>query len=218
MNKKGTEQTFYAVNARLYEEYYANSFTPKFLNDIAVLTLDREPIINENVKFAPLATSIKWNNEAGLTPTVAGWGSTSNFGGYTPVLNEVNVTIKPINECAKRYEERNPQDSYICTELSTKDSCTVSLLVRHGLDFWLHTKYHFKFQGDSGGPLNCQVSGSNHAFEVCGITSFGKKGKCGVVKQGKNPNYPVYTNVGFYKDWINESTCEITFHFSIANI
>ena len=135
LNKKGTEQTFYAVNARLYEEYYANSIRPYYLNDIAVLTLDREPIINENVKFAPLATSIKWNKEAGLTPTVAGWGSTSNFGGYTPVLNEVNVTIKPIDECAERYKLRNPQDSYICTELSTKDSCTVSLLVRHELDF-----------------------------------------------------------------------------------
>ena len=129
MNKKGTEQTFYAVNARLYEEYYANAIKPYYLDDIAVLTLDREPEINENVKFAPLATSIKWNNEAGLTPTVAGWGSTFNRGQYSPVLNEVNVTIKPIDECAERYKLRNPQDSYICTELSTKDSCTVSLLV-----------------------------------------------------------------------------------------
>ena len=59
---------------------------------------------------------------------MAGWGSTFNRGQYSPVLNEVNVTIKHIDECAKRYELRNPQDSYICTELSTKDSCTVCLL------------------------------------------------------------------------------------------
>ena len=135
LNKEGTEQTFYVVNARLYEEYYALSIKPYYLNDIAVLTLDREPIINENVKFAPLATSIKWNKEAGLTPTVAGWGSIFNGGFSVTVLNEVNVTIKHIDECAKRYELRNPQDSYICTVLSPKDSCTVSLLVRFKLDF-----------------------------------------------------------------------------------
>ena len=75
-----------------------------------------------------------------------------------------------------------------------------------------------KFQGDSGGPLNCQVSGSNDEFQVCGIVSFGKLGACGVVKPGKKPTYPVYTNVGFYKDWINESTGGIAFHFLIVNI
>ena len=89
------------------------------------------------------------------------------------------------------------------------------------------------FQGDSGGPLNCPIDNPSDYegigvktkvnlsvddksnFAVCGITSFGKKDKwtglelCGTTT-GKT--YPVYTNVGYYTEWIKEATGKYLFN------
>ena len=72
------------------------------------------------------------------------------------------------------------------------------------------------FQGDSGGPLHCPIN-SFDAFEdeypgfetksrsdnaanyiVCGVVSFGQ----GCANEDAIFN-PVYTNIGYYRDWIN---------------
>ena len=74
------------------------------------------------------------------------------------------------------------------------------------------------FQGDSGGPLHCPID-SFDAFEdeypgfesrsrsdnsanyiVCGVVSFGEKNGCANEDSRVNP---VYTNIAYYRDWIN---------------
>lgn len=51
-------------------------------------------------------------------------------------------------------------------------------------------------QGDSGGPLNCQ--GSDGAWGVHGIVSFGSGLKCNFIKKPT-----VFTQVSSYIDWIS---------------
>jgi len=199
---ENSRQSFNIVKAKRHESYITESPRPPFLNDIAILTLDRTPIINEFVSYAPLSKSTKWNEDVGLKATVVGWGLTKNVqNSASNVLLETQVTIKSAQECKDDfYTERSPKDSFICTKLSREDSC----------------------QGDSGGPLNCPISDTNvdeydslevktgisrgngsENFVVCGIVSFGKKGACG----GTSGNaYPIYTNVAFYRDWIAKNT------------
>lgn len=52
-------------------------------------------------------------------------------------------------------------------------------------------------QGDSGGPLNC--AGSDGAWEVHGIVSFGSGLSC---NYSKKPT--VFTRVSGYIDWISK--------------
>lgn len=52
-------------------------------------------------------------------------------------------------------------------------------------------------QGDSGGPLNC--AGSDGAWEVHGIVSFGSGLSC---NYNKKPT--VFTRVSAYSDWISK--------------
>ena len=71
------------------------------------------------------------------------------------------------------------------------------------------------FQGDSGGPLLCPdidpdqydpSSGISNSI-VCGIISFGGKAAgCGNANGKKKPYPPVYTNIAYYQDWIDEAT------------
>ena len=53
----------------------------------------------------------------------------------------------------------------------------------------------FLIQGDSGSPLVCNK-------KLTGIVSFGPAKDCG--KDNKHPG--VYTNVGFFKKWIEKCT------------
>ena len=75
------------------------------------------------------------------------------------------------------------------------------------------------FLGDSGGPLHCPInsldtfedqypgfepySGSDNSanYVVCGVVSFGE----GCANEDARFN-PVYTNIAYYRDWINSVT------------
>ena len=70
-------------------------------------------------------------------------------------------------------------------------------------------------QGDSGGPLLCpdidpdQFDPSSSTLNnsvVCGIVSFGdSKAGCANANGKRSPYPPVYTNIGYYKKWIEEA-------------
>ena len=80
----------------------------------------------------------------------------------------------------------------------------------------------FHFQGDSGGPLHCPIDNPSDYegidvddksnFTVCGIVSFGKPdiriGNSRYSQCGSTTGrfYPMYTNVGYYTEWIKEAT------------
>ena len=125
---ENSRQSFNIVKAKRHESYITEKPRPPFLNDIAILTLDRTPIINEFVSYAPLSKSTKWNEDVGLKATVVGWGLTKNVkNSASNVLLETQVTIKSAQECKDDfYTERSPKDSFICTKLSREDSCQVS--------------------------------------------------------------------------------------------
>ena len=210
--EEDSRQSFDVVNSVIYESYNTEAPNPAYLHDIAILTLDRTPILNKFVSYAPLSTSTDWNEKNGTKATVIGWGLTSNNKfSSSDVLLETNVTIKSAQDCIdKRYRYRAPKESFICTKIAVEDSCEVSfrLSTKHLFTLKMNHRQNHIFQGDSGGPLNCPIKPDgkdSNDFVVCGVVSFGKQGGCGSTT-GKT--YPIYTNVAFYRDWIAKNTGE----------
>ncbi|NWV36659.1 GRAA protein, partial [Grantiella picta] len=146
-------------------------------NDIMLLQLRGRAKLNKAVKPIPLPLSGD-DPKPGTVCTVAGWGITDNLSRMAPTaLMEVNVTVISREVCNdKKHYNSKPviTENMICAgaEKGRKDSC----------------------EGDSGGPLICNNM-------VRGITSFGKKKKCGSAK------YPgVYTRLTKqYLEWIRKT-------------
>ena len=120
-------QDFKVVNVKIHEGYRTEEHRPPFIHDIAVLQLDGVPKVTDTVSFAPLSTSIEWNEKVDTTAIVTGWGKTSNGGRTSDVLKQASVTLKSATSCMeKMYKWRVPKESFICTKLSSDDSCSVS--------------------------------------------------------------------------------------------
>ena len=128
ITKKGEGvQDFKVVNVKIHEGYRTEPHRPPFIHDIAVLQLDGVPKVTDTVSFAPLSTSIEWNEKVDTTAIVTGWGKTSNGGQTSDVLKQASVTLKSATSCVeKMYKWRVPKESFICTKLSSDDSCSVS--------------------------------------------------------------------------------------------
>ncbi|NXX62778.1 GRAA protein, partial [Scopus umbretta] len=146
-------------------------------NDIMLLQLRKRARLNEAVQLIPLPASDD-DPKSGTTCTVAGWGHTQNHQTNFPgTLREVNITVINRKTCNdNNHYKNNPAitDDMICAGAKNggKDSCS----------------------GDSGGPLIC-----NNVMR--GITSFGKKNKCGAVD---SPG--VYTRLTEkYLQWIRKT-------------
>merc|ERR550519_2147615 len=139
-----TPQRFTAtVIAR--DDYNANSFD----NDIAILKLDRDATLNDNVIPACLPTNV---NElyAGQSAKVSGWGTTTQGGSTSNVLKETTVTITAQSDatCTKYASNGVLPNIKMCAYKENTDSC----------------------QGDSGGPLAHQENGK---YTVVGVVSYG---------------------------------------------
>ncbi|XP_052742399.1 CLIP domain-containing serine protease HP8-like isoform X2 [Bicyclus anynana] len=152
--------------------------------DIALLRL-KDPIIIQNNAAPiclPLYNNLRDVHLAGLSGTVAGWGTTENRTGST-VLMKVEIPIKSGETCSSyynKYENQKRLEKAFCAGAIKKDSCS----------------------GDSGGPLMIEsdFNGSLRLVQY-GVVSFGPSA-CG-------SQYPgVYTDVSKYMDWILDNIKE----------
>ncbi|NWU82336.1 GRAA protein, partial [Onychorhynchus coronatus] len=145
-------------------------------NDIMLIQLHKRARLTAAVQLIPLPISDD-DPRPGTICTVAGWGQTDNRRQtFSATLREVNVTVISRQVCNDKRHYGKPvvTENMICAgdKEGKKDSCS----------------------GDSGGPLRC-----NNVMR--GITSFGKKNKCG------SPDGPgVYTRLTKqYLQWIRKT-------------
>ncbi|XP_050308813.1 venom protease isoform X2 [Anthonomus grandis grandis] len=149
-----------------------------FDNDIALLRLNDRVPMTEHIRPVCLPQN-KDDDYVGRLATAAGWGTLSEDGKASCILNEVDVPVISNDDCRKtNYSAKMISDNMLCAgypETGKKDSC----------------------QGDSGGPL--VVERSDKRYELIGVVSWGN----GCAR----PGYPgVYTRVTRYLDWILETS------------
>ncbi|XP_017786673.1 PREDICTED: serine protease snake-like, partial [Nicrophorus vespilloides] len=152
---------------------------PSKYHDIALLELDGEANMTDYVKPACL----KVDNLSTSDDYIAtGWGSTSFYGDTSDHLQKVNLQEIKNGECNEYYPmndrilKKGIQETYqICAGNPGKDTC----------------------KGDSGGPLQTYNDEYRNAYDIVGITSFGKA--CLLTL---SPG--VYTRVAGYIEWIEE--------------
>ncbi|NXF08197.1 GRAA protein, partial [Smithornis capensis] len=165
------KQTFQIAKQIRYPCYDSSSKE----NDIMLLQLRGRAKLNAAVKIIPLPTSDN-DPKPGTICTVAGWGLTKS-GTFSDTLREVNISVINREICNdEQHYNGKPviTQNMICAgdKNGKKDSCN----------------------GDSGGPLRCKNI-------MRGITSFGKKNKC-----GKADGPGVYTRLTKqYLQWIRKT-------------
>ncbi|KFR12712.1 Enteropeptidase, partial [Opisthocomus hoazin] len=142
-------------------------------SDIALMHLQQkvqytdyiQPIClpEENQQFLP-----------GINCSIAGWGSITNEGVTSDILQEAEVPLISNEKCQQQMPEYNITENMICAgyDIGGVDSC----------------------QGDSGGPLTSEDG--DKCFLV-GVTSFGYE--CALPKR---PG--VYVRVTMFVDWIKK--------------
>ncbi|MBN1537623.1 MAG: trypsin-like serine protease [Anaerolineales bacterium] len=146
--------------------------------DASLLHLKYPAVLNTLVSTITLASPSDASQTAtGVNSTVTGWGATSESGGYSDALREVQVPIVSYATCMDGYNGAiNLNDAYhLCAGLAEggKDSC----------------------YGDSGGPL---IVPNGTGWLQAGIVSFGEG--CA------EPNYyGVYARVSYFKSWIDST-------------
>jgi len=147
-------------------------------NDVSVLKLDEPLEFNEYVQPLPLAP--KGDDPAGGTICInSGWGSISHSS-VAQMPNKLQYVEMPIvsrPDCQEDYSGVNGVDEgMICAGIDEGGISACS--------------------GDSGGPFACP--NENGTLYLSGIVSWGMI-PCG---QANRPS--VYTNVGYFRDWIDE--------------
>ncbi|XP_055610448.1 venom protease-like [Uranotaenia lowii] len=169
-----TEKTF------VHEQYNEKTIQ----NDIALVRLQQNAPLSDMIKpiCLPLDESIRTRDLTYYSPFVAGWGTTSFRGPTANRLQEVQVIVLPIDQCAFNYKLYFPDQVFDNTVLCAgfpeggRDSC----------------------QGDSGGPLmlpQLSYNGQYYYYNLIGIISYGYE----CAKAG----FPgVYVKVGPYIPWI----------------
>jgi len=144
LHEEDADQAEYSVKRVLLHEDY-DSWTIN--NDICLLEIDGVIEFNEHVNKIGLPLPLD-EPECGALCWVTGWGTTSEGGHLSDVLQKVQVPVVCDEECRDAYGENDISDNMICAGSAGKDSC----------------------QGDSGGPLMC---GQKPTDELTGIVSWG---------------------------------------------
>ncbi|KAK7086154.1 hypothetical protein SK128_019589 [Halocaridina rubra] len=169
-----SRQKRYASEIKIHQSYDPSTQS----NDIALLKLKKSLKINKHVKTVSLPAS---GHGASGNCLVSGWGTTSEGGSVSSVLQKVTVPMVSHAECQNNYAGKGTVDgTMICAGYTYggKDSC----------------------QGDSGGPLVCSDTGSNY---LAGVVSWG----IGCARS----DYPgVYSEVSHFVNWIKDKTSATT--------
>ncbi|ODN00461.1 Serine protease 42 [Orchesella cincta] len=149
-------------------------------NDIAVIKLSKPLNFSSNIR--PVCLPSNKNpldrNASRRQCVVTGWGRVSETSPFSIVLKEIVVPTWGYNECETQLR-KNFGTSYklpetaVCAGETGHDAC----------------------DGDGGGGLVCYDQ-ERKVWELVGTVSFGIG--CG---RGNTPG--VYTNVGFYNNWVN---------------
>jgi len=151
-----------------------------FSNDIATFRLNSNIMAGGNIGYATLPPD-NFNNHAGETCVMSGWGRTSASNVLPNILQKVNIEVLTEAECNTRMAPVSgasvgPGQICLFDRATTAGSCN----------------------GDSGGPLNCQAGPGRI---VSGITSWGIQGGGQCL-----PTYPsVYTRTSFFLTWIADN-------------
>lgn len=152
--------------------------------DLALVKVS-EPFVLQGPTVQKIAVLTEAQASAGLTnagivSVVTGWGTLSEGGDSSPILQQVAVPIVSNEETSQLYG-RDISDDQIAAGvvgIGGKDAC----------------------QGDSGGPL--VVRDESGVYTLAGATSWGR----GCAR----PNYPgLYARVSAFESWIVENAPEI---------
>jgi secreted trypsin-like serine protease len=146
--------------------------------DLAVITLTQPFNLNEFVNKITLEGKDQTvNHHAGEVATISGYGKTSDNGGVSQVLNEIdNVPVITNEVCASAYGINGAaiaNAGVICLDSNNGGSCN----------------------GDSGGPLSQIVNGVRQHI---GIVSFGSSRGCSAAPIG-------FSRTAYYRDWIDQN-------------
>ena len=137
---------FQVSNIKMHEQYD----TSTYINDIAILTLDRTTDFSDSIW--PICLPPRNDLFTGDIATVIGWG-TIYFGGPTsPVLQEVSIPVWENAECNAAYPNNEVFDKNLCAgdRQGGKDSC----------------------QGDSGGKKRTKIFFFFPLFSICFCLCF----------------------------------------------
>nr|XP_025044528.1 transmembrane protease serine 12 isoform X2 [Pelodiscus sinensis] len=168
----------HTVKRRVRDIFVHSQFQMEtFENDIALFKLYKSVRYNDYIQPICLpATHFNLNINNQSTCFLSGWGSISEKGQGSPILQEAQVDIIPSNICnGFEWYAGMVNNNMFCAgfESGGVDSC----------------------QGDSGGPLACYNQDTSKYYLI-GITSFGFG--CG------RPKLPgIYVRVSRYRRWIN---------------
>ncbi|XP_068148186.1 trypsin eta [Drosophila tropicalis] len=123
-------------------------------NDIALIFLSPAlPIREDNIKLSAISVASE-RPSVGTYATVSGWGTTTESGLSSNLLQQVQVPVVDSTSCQEAYDWRPISDGMLCAGLPNggKDAC----------------------QGDSGGPLvvNSQLVGIVSWGEGCARANY----------------------------------------------
>ncbi|XP_017786623.1 PREDICTED: venom protease-like [Nicrophorus vespilloides] len=166
-------QSFFV--ARTYK--HPNYVRPSKYHDIGLIELDREAKKTSYVKAACLNIREDANEDKFLA---TGWGELSFHGAPADHLQKIQLREMNNSQCNNHYKINKrlynkgiSPSMQICAGDPGKDTC----------------------KGDSGGPLQQYNKKYIKAFDIHGVTSFGKA--CLLTSSPA-----VYTRVSYYIDWI----------------
>ena len=175
-------------------------------NDIALIKLDRNPVLNGDAGVACLPQSNYNIEHSDYWPVgtpeafAAGWGYVDEDGTETRIkAKEIMLPLVKDAECESTYES-NPNFSNWLNNgkviHNIGDQTALCAGYPAGVDE--NSNVADACQGDSGGPL-VRLRQDN-AYELVGVVSWG---------YGCAQSYGVYSQVGTYADWIQQSMTDM---------
>ncbi|XP_028299404.1 proproteinase E-like isoform X2 [Gouania willdenowi] len=144
-------------------------------NDLALLKLDKSPIMNDSVGVAclPRAGEIPPH---GSQCYISGWGNLYTHG---PMPDKLQQALLPVVEHS------------VCSQSDWWGITVKNTMICAGGDIVSGCN------GDSGGPLNCL--GEDNRWYVQGVTSFVSSRVCNEVKKPT-----VFTRTSAFSEWLSE--------------